>query len=184
MKKVIALQDYSDNYIILQEGIIYNLNDCIANPLIEKGILGLDIPDDINIIPSSTSGTQIANIKINGQNNLIYAPTGESSNVFIINFYWDEDFEKWTSDKTFTEFLTAYSSLVPILAFQYNTLAFKFTSSTTNGQDIDKIIFYFWNQQVFNYSNHNVFDFYTLEMTADGINDGFSYSYELPIFNS
>ena len=183
MKKVIALQNYSDNYIILQEGIIYNLNDHIANPLIEKGILGLNIPDDVNVIPFSTSGIQIANIKINGQNNLIYAPTGGStSNVFIINFYWDEDLEKTISDKTFTEVLTAYSSSVPILAFQSNLLAFKVIGSSTNGYDIDKIVFYFWDE--YGSSNHNIFILYTLEMTADGINDGLSYQYELSISNS
>lgn len=79
--KVIALQNYSDNYIILREGLIYNLIDSVAEKLIEKEICiaSTGNPDDVAIVPSVTSGTEIADIKINGQSNKIYAPASSSS---------------------------------------------------------------------------------------------------------
>lgn len=181
MKKVVALRNYSNRYIVIREGMIYNLDDSIADSLIEKGVLGLGIPDDISVTPSSTTGTQIADIKVNGQSNKIYAPAGGAGNMFTINFDWDSDQDKYISNKTFTEVITAYSSAIPILAFMSNTLlAFKVMGSSTNGQDIDKMKFYFW-QDYYDNPNNNVFSFYTLEMTVDGINDGFSYQYELPL---
>lgn len=79
MKKVVALRNYSDRYIVIREGMIYNLDDSIADSLIEKGVLGLGVPDDISVTPSSTTGTQIADIKVNGQSNKIYAPAGSGS---------------------------------------------------------------------------------------------------------
>ena len=82
--KVIALQNYSDNYTILREGLIYDLVDSVAENLINKEICAESTgnPDDVAIVPSVTSGTEIADIKINGQSNKIYAPTSSSSNGF------------------------------------------------------------------------------------------------------
>ena len=88
--KVIALQNYSDNYTILREGLIYDLIDSVAEKLIEKEICveSTGNPDDVAIVPSVTSGTEIADIKINGQSNKIYAPTSSSSDGFsnLLNF--------------------------------------------------------------------------------------------------
>lgn len=88
MKKVVALKDYSDNYYILREGMIYNLIDSIADKLIEKEVCATSTgnPDDVTVVSSVTSGTEIADIKINGQSNKIYAPanSGGSTEVFLI----------------------------------------------------------------------------------------------------
>ena len=78
MRKVTALCNYSDNYYIFREGMIYNLPDNIADIFIEKGVMIEGAPDDIVITSNSTSGTEIADIKINGQSNKLYAGTGET----------------------------------------------------------------------------------------------------------
>ena len=76
MKKVVALCNYSDNYYIFREGMIYNLTDDVADIFINKGVMSENIPDDIVVVTKSTTGTEVADIKINGQSNKIYASTG------------------------------------------------------------------------------------------------------------
>lgn len=79
--KIIALQNYSDNYTILREGLIYDLVDSVAENLINKEICAESTgnPDDVAVVSSVTSGTEIADIKINGQSNKIYAPASSGS---------------------------------------------------------------------------------------------------------
>ena len=79
--RVIALQDYTDQYISLFEGEIRDIEDLLANILLEKGVVGLNFPDDVSISQTTTTGTEIANISINGNSTTLYAPTGEGGNM-------------------------------------------------------------------------------------------------------
>ena len=74
--KVIALKDYTDKRVSLYEGEIRNIGGTLATQLITKGVCSTAFPDDVVVTPSSTSGTELADIKINGQSNKIYAPAG------------------------------------------------------------------------------------------------------------
>ncbi len=91
--KVIALRDYTDKHISLYEGEIRNVEDVLANWLIQKGICGIDFPDDIVITTSSTSHTsetEIADIKINGKSNKLYAPSGSTGGAELEKITWSE----------------------------------------------------------------------------------------------
>lgn len=109
MKKVVALKDYSDNYYILREGMIYNLIDSIADQLIEKEICAVSTgsPDDVAVVPSVTSGTEIADIKINGQSNKIYTPAsngGSTTEPLEITITYDNDSGTFSANKTYENF--------------------------------------------------------------------------------
>ena len=39
MKKIIALQEYTDQYVSLYQGEIRNINDSLADKLIEQGVV-------------------------------------------------------------------------------------------------------------------------------------------------
>ena len=84
--RVIALQDYTDQYISLFEGEIRDIENLLANTLLEKGVVGLNFPDDVSISQTVTTGTEIANISINGNSTTLYAPTGESGDTLEL-FY-------------------------------------------------------------------------------------------------
>ena len=57
MKKVVALKNYTDPYYIFREGMIYNLEDSVANKFVALGIMTEGTPDDVVITSASTSGT-------------------------------------------------------------------------------------------------------------------------------
>ena len=120
MKKVIALKDYSDNYYILREGMIYNLIDSIANQLIEKEVCAASTgsPDDVVITQTVTSGTEIANVTINGQSTKLYAPVGEDSgesNILIVSISSNNN--EYTADKTYSEIVSAIEAGKFVVAF-------------------------------------------------------------------
>lgn len=120
MKKVVALKDYSDNYYILREGMIYNLIDSIANKLIEKEVCAASTgsPDDVVITQTVTSGTEIANVTINGQSTKLYAPiaeTPEESNILIVSISGTNN--EYTADKTFSEIVSAIEAGKFVVAF-------------------------------------------------------------------
>ena len=81
--KVIALKDFTDKRISLYEGEIRNIGGTLATQLITKGVCSTAFPDDIIVTPSSTSGTEVADIKINGQSNKIYIPASSGGGVRI-----------------------------------------------------------------------------------------------------
>ena len=116
MKKVVALKDYSDNYYILREGMIYNLIDSIADELIEKEICAISTgsPDDVVITQTVTSGTEIANVIINGQSTKLYAPTVES-NILIVSISSENN--EYTADKTYSEIVSAIEAGKFVVAF-------------------------------------------------------------------
>ena len=116
MKKVVALKDYSDNYYILREGMIYNLIDSIANKLIEKEVCAVSTgsPDDVVITQTVTSGTEIANIAINGQNTKLYAPIVESD-ILIVSISSEDN--EYTANKTYSEIVSAIEAGKFVVAF-------------------------------------------------------------------
>lgn len=120
MKKVIALTDYSDRYNILKEGMIYNLSDSIADQLITKQVCAISTgsPDDIAITTSVTSGTEIADIVINGKSTKLYAPiaeTPEESNILIVSISSTNN--EYTANKTFSEIVSAIEAGKFVVAF-------------------------------------------------------------------
>ena len=116
MKKVVALKDYSDNYYILREGMIYNLIDSIANKLIEKEVCAISTgsPDDVVITQTVTSGTEIANIAINGQNTKLYTPITESD-ILIVSISSEDN--EYTANKTYSEIVSAIEAGKFVVAF-------------------------------------------------------------------
>lgn len=123
MKKVVALKDYSDNYYILREGMIYNLIDSIADKLIEKEICATSTgsPDDVVITQTVTSGTEIANIAINGQNTKLYVPTEDSgeSNILIVSI--SNENNTYTANKTYSEIVSAIEAGKFVVAYDNGT---------------------------------------------------------------
>ena len=120
MKKVVALKDYSDNYYILREGMIYNLIDSIADKKKEKEVCATSTgsPDDVVITQTVTSGTEIANVTINGQSTKLYAPAGEDSgesNILIVSISSDNN--EYTADKTYSEIVSAIEAGKFVVAF-------------------------------------------------------------------
>ena len=65
MKEVIALQEYTDKHISLYEGEIRNIEDKLANELIEKGIIAEHSSDEEN----NNSNIIYLTAKYNGRNN-------------------------------------------------------------------------------------------------------------------
>lgn len=143
MKKVIALKDYSDNYYILREGMIYNLIDSIADQLIEKEVCAVSTgsPDDVAIVPSVTSGTEIADIKINGQSNKIYAPTSSSSDGFsnLLNFsnLLQQDFNTTPSTKYISK-----ADVEEVLATMPTIACYAFAAEIDNSIQVETTYFY------------------------------------------
>ena len=120
MKKVIALKNYSDQYCILREGMIYNLDDSIADLLITKQVCAINTgsPDDVTITQTVTSGTEIADIAINGKSTKLYAPTGEDSgesNILIVSISSENNV--YTADKTYSEIVYAIEAGKFVVAF-------------------------------------------------------------------
>lgn len=120
MKKAIALKNYSDRYNILREGMIYNLDDAIANQLVTKQVCAISTgsPDDVSITQTLTSGTEIANVTINGQSTKLYAPTREDSgesNILIVSISSENN--EYTADKTYSEIVSAIEAGKFVVAF-------------------------------------------------------------------
>ena len=77
MKEIIALQEYTDKYISLYEGQIRNIEDNIANKLIEKGI----VAEHSDSGSGSGSGDQTGGSGIQIVN-LVY---NEDDGVFVLD---------------------------------------------------------------------------------------------------
>ena len=143
MKKVIALKDYSDNYYILREGMIYNLIDSIADQLIEKEVCAVSTgsPDDVAIVLSVTSGTEIADIKINGQSNKIYVPTSSSSDGFsnLLNFsnLLQQDFNTTPSTKYISK-----ADVEEVLTTMPTIACYAFAAEIDNSIQVETTYFY------------------------------------------
>ena len=124
MKKVVALKNYTDPYYIFREGMIYNLEDSVANKFVALGIMTEGTPDDVVITSASTSGTQIADIKINGQSNKIYAPAGGGGGgvliVGVTETTGDHSETYYTLNKTWQEIHDAFVSGTPVITSSYD----------------------------------------------------------------
>ena len=116
MKKVVALKNYSDRYHILREGMIYNLDNAIADQLVAKQVCAISTgsPDDVSVTQTVTSGTEIANVTINGKSTKLYAPTGES-NILIVSISSEDNV--YTADKTYSEIVSAIEAGKFVVAF-------------------------------------------------------------------
>lgn len=181
MKKVIALKDYSDNYNILQEGMIYNLSDTTANKLIEKEACAVitGSPDDVSVSQTVTSGTEIANVTINGQSTKLYAPiaeTPEESNILIVSI--SSTGNEYTADKTYSEIVSAIEAGKFVVAFdsgkEYhleNNFATEVTFANLsyyaydNDEFLHTQIFSITNQDEVEYANFNI----QLNQTTPGL---------------
>ena len=81
MKQIIALQEYTDKVISLYEGQIRNIQNSLADKLIEEGIVAEH---------SDSSGDG-----------------GKNNNIVRVNFTYVHAEDKMISDKTFDELLDA-----------------------------------------------------------------------------
>ena len=169
MKKVVALKNYSDRYNILREGMIYNLDDTIANQLVTKQVCAISTgsPDDVSVTQTLTSGTEIANVTINGQSTKLYAPAGEDSgesNILIVSISSENN--EYIADKTYSEIVSAIEAGKFVVAFdsgkEYH-LENNFSTEVTfsnlsffaydNGQFLHTQIFSITNQDEVEYNN-------------------------------
>jgi hypothetical protein len=114
MKTVIALKSFSTGQISMSKGEVRELVDATANQFISEGLAKLYFePDDVNITPILTEGTDIATATINGEEVTIKAPAGGgggSSELFPITATWNDDWSTATLNKTFSEIKTALES--------------------------------------------------------------------------
>lgn len=142
--KVIALQNYSDNYTILREGLIYDLVDSVAENLIDKEICveSTGNPDDVAVISSVTSGTEIADIKINGQSNKIYAPASSGSSDGFSNLL---NFSNLLQQDSSTNPATKYISkadVEEVLSTMPTIACYAFASEFENSIQVETTYFY------------------------------------------
>ena len=122
MKEIIALQQYTDKFISLYQGEIRNIQDSLADKLIEQGI-----------VAEHTDEGQ------DGENN-------DGKKLFIenVNYNYDPDSDNFTatSDKTITEINQAYhKGLIPCInagnlgiSIPFKTISEDF--ATTRGVEI------------------------------------------------
>ena len=112
MKQIIALQEYTDKFISLYEGEIRNIEDNLADKLIEEGIVAEH---------SDSSGD-----------------SGENNNIVKVNFTYVRAEDKMISDKTFDELLDALDDGKILLG----VLSEKMTTGSTAVCDVSWVSFY------------------------------------------
>ena len=84
MKEIIALQEYTDKYISLYEGQIRNIEDRLAEKLIEQGIVA-EHSDNSDQTGGSGNGVRIVTLSYDDNGNILMDENEASVQTSILN---------------------------------------------------------------------------------------------------